>query len=133
MIRKIDHLGIAVKNLEETQKFYTQILGLSVAHTEVVPEQKVRVAMIPVGESRVELLEPTDPTSPVAKFIESKGEGVHHVALMVDNIEEALAEAKAEGARLIDETPKIGAGGAKIAFVHPKTGYGVLVELCEKH
>ncbi|MGE5654391.1 MAG: methylmalonyl-CoA epimerase [Bacillota bacterium] len=132
MIKKIDHLGIAVKNIEQAAKFYTDTLALTVDHIEVVPEQKVKTAMIMVGESRVELLEPTDPTSPVAKFLETRGEGIHHVAYSVENVAEALAHAKASGARLIDETPRIGAGGAKIAFIHPKSSFGVLVELCQR-
>ena len=133
MILKIDHLGIAVKSLEETAKFYTEALGLSVLHIEEVPEQKVKVAMIPVGESKLELLEPTSEDSPIASTIEKRGEGIAHLAFAVDNIEEALAQAKAAGCRLIDEVPKVGAGGAKVAFLHPKSGYGVLIELCEKH
>ncbi len=132
MIKKIDHLGIAVKSIEEAAKFYTDVLGLSVDHVEVVAEQKVRTAMIMVGESRVELLEPTDPTSTVAKFLETRGEGIHHVAYGVENVVEALAHAKASGARLIDETPRTGAGGAQIAFIHPKSSFGVLVELCQR-
>lgn len=133
MVLKIDHLGIAVKSIEETAKFYAESLGLTVAHTEEVPDQKVKVAMIPVGESKLELLEPTCPESPIASTIEKRGEGVAHVAFTVDNIEEALAQAKAAGCRLIDETPRIGAGGIKVAFIHPKSSYGVLIELCEKH
>ena len=96
MIKKIDHLGIAVKNIEEAAKFYTDVLGLTVDHIEVVADQKVRTAMIMVGESRVELLEPTDPTSAVAKFLETRGEGIHHVAYGVENVDEALAHAKAD-------------------------------------
>ncbi|MCL2548458.1 MAG: methylmalonyl-CoA epimerase [Symbiobacteriaceae bacterium] len=133
MILKIDHLGIAVKSIEETVKFYTEALGLQLDHIEEVEDQMVRVAMIPIGESKFELLEPTCPESPIAATIEKRGEGVAHLALTVDNIEEALAQAKAAGCRLIDETPRIGAGGSKIAFIHPKSGYGVLVELCEQH
>lgn len=132
MIKKIDHLGIAVKSIEEAAKFYTDVLGLTVDHIEVVAEQKVRTAMIMVGESRVELLEPTDPTSTVAKFLETRGEGIHHVAYAVESVEDALAQAKASGARLIDEMPRIGAGGARIAFIHPKSSFGVLVELCQR-
>ncbi len=132
MIKKIDHLGIAVKSIEEAAKFYTDVLGLTVDHIEVVADQKVRTAMIMVGESRVELLEPTDPSSTVAKFLETRGEGIHHVAYGVENVEEALAHAKASGARLIDETPRAGAGGARIAFLHPKASFGVLVELCQR-
>jgi len=133
VVLKIDHLGIAVKSIEETLRFYTDALGLSLDHIEEVEDQKVRVAMLHVGESKLELLEPTCPESPIASTIEKRGEGVAHVAFAVDNIEEALAKALAAGCRLIDETPRIGAGGAKIAFIHPKSSYGVLIELCEKH
>jgi len=133
MLQKIDHLGIAVKSIEETLKFYTEALGLTCAHIEEVEEQKVRVAMLPIGESKLELLEPTCPESPIASTIEKRGEGVAHVAFTVDNIEEALAKAKAAGCRLINETPVLGAGGVRVAFIHPKSSFGVLIELCEKH
>ncbi len=133
MLQKIDHLGIAVKDLAQAVKFYHEVLGLELKGTEVVEEQMVTVAMLQIGESKIELLEPTSEESPIAKTIEKRGEGIAHVAFQVDNIEETLAQLKAGGARLIDETPRIGAGGAKIAFVHPKSTYGVLVELCEKH
>jgi len=132
MLKKIDHLGVAVKDLEAVRKFYTDMLGLCCEGEEVVPEQKVKVAFLPVGETNIELLETTDPEGPIAKFIEAKGEGVHHVAFRVDNIEQALAELKAKGVRLIDEKPRIGAHGARIAFIHPKASNGVLVELCER-
>lgn len=132
MLKKIDHLGVAVKDLESALNFYTEHLGLCCKGEEVVPEQKVKVAFLPIGETSVELLEATGPDSPVAKFIEAKGEGVHHIAFRVDNLEEALAELKAKGVRLIDEKPRVGAHGAKIAFIHPKASNGVLVELCER-
>ncbi|MDI6797787.1 MAG: methylmalonyl-CoA epimerase [Desulfatibacillaceae bacterium] len=131
-IKKIDHLGIAVNGIDDACAFWRDILGLPLEGTETVATQKVTTAFMPVGESEVELLESTAPDGPVAKFIESKGQGVHHVAFRVENIEEALAELKAKGVRLIDETPRIGAGGAKIAFLHPKATGGVLVELCER-
>ncbi len=131
MIKKIDHVGIAVKNLEEAMKVW-EGLGLKVEEIEEVPDQKVRTAIIHVGESRIELLEPTAEDSPIAKFIAKRGEGIHHIALGVDNIEEHLAKLKEEGYRLIDEQPRIGAGGAKIAFIHPKAVTGVLLELCER-
>ena len=131
MIKKIDHVGIAVKNLEEAIKVW-EGLGLKVDEIEEVPEQKVRTAIIHVGESRVELLEATAEDSPIAKFIAKRGEGIHHIALGVDNIEEHLEKLKEAGYRLIDEKPRIGAGGAKIAFVHPKAVTGVLLELCER-
>jgi methylmalonyl-CoA/ethylmalonyl-CoA epimerase len=131
-ILKIDHLGIAVNSIADGQNFWTGVLGLKFEGDETVEQQKVKTAFFPVGESEVELLESTSPDGPVAKFIEKKGEGIQHVAFRVDNIEEALAELKQKGVKLIDETPRIGAGGAKIAFLHPKSTNGVLVELCER-
>jgi len=131
MIKRIDHVGIAVRNLEEAIKVW-EGLGLKVEEVEEVPEQKVRTAIIHVGESRIELLEPTAEDSPIAKFIAKRGEGIHHIALGVENIEEHLKKLKEEGYRLIDEEPRIGAGGAKIAFVHPKAVTGVLLELCQR-
>ena len=131
MIKKIDHVGIAVKNLEEAMKVW-EGLGLEVEEIEEVPDQKVRTAIIHVGESRIELLEPTAEDSPIAKFLAKRGEGIHHIALGVEDIEEHLAKLKEEGYRLIDEKPRIGAGGAKIAFVHPKAVTGVLLELCQR-
>lgn len=131
-ISKVDHIGIAVKDLDEALKLYRDILQLEVTGVEEVPDQKVKVAFIPVGESKVELLEPTTDDSPVAKFIAKRGEGIHHITFRVDNLEKALEEAKAAGIRLIDETPRLGAGGAKIAFLHPKSTGGVLLELCQR-
>ncbi|NJE48199.1 methylmalonyl-CoA epimerase [Thermococcus sp. 9N3] len=131
MFKKIDHVGIAVKNLEEAIKVW-EGLGLKVEEIEEVPDQKVRTAIIHIGESRIELLEPTAEDSPIAKFIAKRGEGIHHIALGVTDIEEHLKELKEKGYRLIDEEPRIGAGGAKIAFVHPKAVTGVLLELCER-
>jgi methylmalonyl-CoA/ethylmalonyl-CoA epimerase len=131
-VKKIDHIGIAVKNLDETMKFYADALGLKTIATEVVEDQKVRIAFIPVGDSEVELIESTSPDGPVAKFIESRGEGLQHIAFRVENIEEALQELKNKGIRLIDEKPRKGAGGAMIAFVHPKATNGVLVEITER-
>jgi len=131
-ILKIDHLGIAVNNMNEGKSFWSDILGLTFEGAETVAEQKVTTAFFPVGESEVELLESTSPDGPVAKFIEKKGTGFQHVAFRVENIEEALAELKAKGIQLIDQAPRKGAGGAKIAFLHPKATGGVLVELCER-
>ncbi len=128
----IDHIGIAVKSIEEAKRTYQDILGLDITEVEEVAEQKVKVAFIPVGESEVELLESTSPDGPVAKFIESRGEGVHHIAFRVDNIDSALQELKDKGVRLIDQTTRKGAGGAKIAFIHPKETGGVLIELSER-
>jgi methylmalonyl-CoA/ethylmalonyl-CoA epimerase len=132
LIQKIDHLGIAVKSIDAAMKVYTDILGLKVTGIETVEEQKVKTAFIPVGESKIELLESTSPDGPIAKFIEKRGEGIQHIALRVDNLEAKLKELKEKGVRLIDEKPRIGAGGAKIAFIHPKDTKGVLIELCER-
>jgi len=128
---KLDHIGIAVKSIEEAKSIYHDILGMPHEKSETVEEQKVTTGFFPVGDTEVELLESTAPDGPVAKFIEKKGEGVQHLAFQVDNIEEALEELKAKGIRLIDEKPRKGAGGKKIAFLHPKSTYGVLVELCQ--
>ncbi|MBI5804673.1 methylmalonyl-CoA epimerase [candidate division TA06 bacterium] len=129
---QIDHIGIAVKNIEEAAKLYTD-LGLKIEGTEVVESQKVKVAFIGIGQSRIELLESTAPDGNIAKFIEAKGEGIHHLAVKVDNIEKALEELNAKGYQLIDKTPRIGAGGHKIAFLHPKATKGVLLELSQSH
>lgn len=131
-ILKIDHLGIAVDSIDEGAKFWTDILGLPFEGKETVEEQKVTTGFFPVSESEVELLEATAPDSPVAKFIEKKGKGIHHLAFRVENIEEALEELKEKGVQLIDKKPRIGAGGAKIAFLHPKATNGILVELCQR-
>lgn len=129
---KIDHLGIAVRSLEESLKFYQETLGLPLKEQEIVAEQKVRAALLPLGESRIELLEATDDQSPIAKFIAKRGEGLHHICIAVENIEDTLTQLKAAGARLVDETPRRGLGGHKIAFVHPASTHGVLIELVEK-
>ena len=131
-ILKIDHLGIAVNSIEVGQRVWQDVLGLHFEGTETVAEQKVTTAFFPVGESEVELLMSTAPDGPVAKYIEKKGQGIQHVAFRVENIEAALEELKAKGVQLIDQTPRKGAGGAKIAFLHPKATNGVLVELCER-
>lgn len=132
MITKVDHIGIAVGDLDKALKFYTEILGLKLDGVEVVEDQRVKVAFLPLGDTEIELLESTDPGGPIAKFIEKKGEGIQHIALKVENIDEALEEMRKKGIRLIDEQPRYGAGGARIAFLHPKSTYGVLVELCER-
>src|SRR5690349_1459075 len=129
---KIDHLGIATKGIDEALGFWETALGLKNVHTEIVEDQKVRVAMLPIGECRIELLEPTSEDSPIAKFLEKRGGGIHHIAVQVENIEDALAKLKGEGARLIDETPRIGAEGCLVAFVHPSSTGGVLLELTQK-
>jgi len=129
--KKVSHIGVAVKDLEKAKEVF-RTLGLDVEGEEVVEEQKVKVAFIPVGETRIELLEATAPDSPVAKFIEKKGEGVHHVALGVDNLEVVLEELKAKGVRLVDEKPRLGAHNTLIAFLHPKSTGGLLLELCQE-
>ncbi|UCF92458.1 MAG: methylmalonyl-CoA epimerase [Desulfobacterales bacterium] len=131
-VLKIDHLGIAVNRIAEGKNFWTDVLGLKLEGTETIEEQKVTTAFLPVGESEVELLESTAPDGPIAKYLEKKGEGIQHIAFRVENLEAALDELKAKGIRLIDEKPRHGAGGAKIAFLHPKDTHGVLVELCER-
>jgi methylmalonyl-CoA/ethylmalonyl-CoA epimerase len=131
-VLKIDHLGIAVHSIEEAKKFFQDTLGLKFEGSETVAEQKVTTAFFPVGDSEVELLESTAPDGPIAKYLEKRGEGIQHIAFRVENIEEALAELKEKGIRLIDEKPRLGAGGAKIAFLHPKSTHGVLIELSER-
>jgi methylmalonyl-CoA/ethylmalonyl-CoA epimerase len=126
----LDHIGIAVSGLEEALPFY-EALGLVVTGTDEVPEQGVRVAFLPVGDGRLELLEPTGPESPIAKHIERRGAGLHHVCLRVDDIEKAMAELKAQGFRLLSEEPQPGAHGCRVCFVHPKSTGGVLLELSE--
>ena len=130
---KINHLGIATKDIAEALKFWEDALGLENVHTETVEDQKVRVAMLPVGESRIELLEPTAEDSPIARFLEKRGGGIHHIAVETDDIHKALAKLKAAGARLIDETPRIGAEGCLVAFVHPAATGGVLLELVQEN
>ena len=130
-IKRIAHLGIAVKDLDPPKKFYADNLGLELKGDEVVEAQKVKVSFIKVGESNLELLLPTSDDSAVAKFLETKGEGFHHLALEVEDIHAAVAELKAAGVRLIDEKPREGAHGALVAFIHPKATFGLLVELCQ--
>jgi methylmalonyl-CoA/ethylmalonyl-CoA epimerase len=129
---KLDHIGIAVKDISTALKFYADILGLTLEGEEVISEQKVRTAFLPIGDTEVELLESTEPDGPVAKFIEKKGEGIQHIAFKVNDIEAALKELEEKGIRLIDKKPRIGAGNKKIAFLHPKDTFGVLVELSEE-
>lgn len=128
---KINHLGIATNGIDEALKFWSDSLGLENVHTETVEEQKVRVAMLPLGESRIELLEPTSDDSPISKFLQKRGGGIHHIAVEVDDIRAALAKLKSQGMRLIDEEPKIGAEGCLVAFVHPAATNGVLLELVQ--
>lgn len=129
---KINHLGIATNDIQEALKFWQDALGLEHVHTETVEDQKVRVAMLPVGTTNIELLEPVSEDSPISKFLEKRGGGIHHIAVEVEDIEKSLEKLKSEGMRLIDEKPRIGAEGCLIAFVHPKSTDGVLLELVQK-
>ncbi len=131
-IDKLDHIGIAVESIEEGLKYYRDVLGMEYLSEEEVTEQNVRVAFLKLGESRIELLEPTSSDSPIAKFLEKRGVGIHHIAILVDDIEAALSNHRKAGARLIDETPRVGAHNMLIAFVHPKSTGGVLLELCQR-
>lgn len=130
--RLIDHVGIAVRNLDESVPFYRDVLGLTLLEVEEVPDQGVRTAVFAAGDNRIELLEPTAATSPIARFLERRGEGIHHLALRVEDVAGSLAELEAGACRLIDETPRSGAGHASIAFVHPQSTHGVLLELCSR-
>ncbi len=133
-IGRVDHIGIAVTDLEQTVKFYEEVLNIPCQGTEIVEEQKVKVAFFPVGDTELEFLESTTPDGPIARFIEKNGGrgGIQHIALRVDNIENAIEEMKQKGYQIIDESPRYGAGGAKIAFVHPKSTGGILLELSER-
>ena len=128
---KINHLGIATRGIDEALRFWADALGLENTHTETVEDQKVRVAMLPVGESRIELLEPISDDSPISRFLDKRGAGIHHIAVEVEDIEAALAKLKGRGVRLIDEVPRIGAEGCLVAFVHPSSANGVLLELVQ--
>jgi len=129
---KIDHIGIATRGIDETARFWREALALEITETEEVAEQKVRVAMLAIGESRIELLEATSDDSPISKFLENRGPGIHHIAVRVDDIRGALARLKQSGARLIDEEPRVGARGCLVAFVHPSSTGGVLLELVQQ-
>ena len=128
---KIDHIGIAVESIEKVAQFYKD-LELDICHTEEVKDLQVKASMIMIGESRIELLESLSPEGPIGKFIAKKGPSIHHIAIEVQNLEAKLKELEEKGYYLIDKTPRMGAGGNKIAFVHPKSSGGVLIELCEK-
>ncbi|MDI3526420.1 MAG: methylmalonyl-CoA/ethylmalonyl-CoA epimerase [Tenuifilum sp.] len=130
-ITHIEHIGIAVKNLEESIPFYEKVLGLKCYNIEEVKDQKVKTAFFMVGQTKIELLESTDPEGPIGKFIEKKGEGIHHIAFAVNDIEGQLKHMEEQGVALIDKTPRKGAEGLDIAFLHPKSTLGVLTELCE--
>jgi len=132
MLKKIDHLGIAVKSIDEARQFYENVLGLTCEGAEEVESQKVRTAFFRIGEAHIELLEPTSPESPIARFIESRGEGIHHIAYKTDDILGQLSQASAAGCKLINEQPVTGAGGKRVAFLHPKASHGVLTEFCSE-
>jgi len=129
---KIDHIGIATRGIDEAARFWREVLGLNVGEAQEVVDQKVQVAMLPLGESRIELLQATSADSPISKFLERRGPGIHHIAVQVADIRAELAKFKAEGTRLIDEEPRTGAGGCLVAFVHPSSTGGVLLELVER-
>ncbi len=130
-VKRIEHVGVAVKSCSDAASFYS-VLGLEAAHTEDLPDGGLRVAMLPVGGSSIELLEPTTPDATVAKFLEKRGEGIHHLAVCVENIDGAVQELLAAGVRMIDKAPRPGAGGTRVAFVHPAAAHGVLIELVEE-
>ncbi len=132
ILKKVDHIGIAVKNLDETIPYYTETLGLTVLKIEEVASESVRVAFIDAGNVKLELLEPMSEQSAIHSFIEKKGEGIHHIAFGVEGIDERMIELREKGVRILNEQPKIGAGGAQVAFLHPKSSFGVLYELCDK-
>ena len=132
MFKKIDHIGVAVKNLENSPHLFKDILGMQYSGKEVVEEQNVKVAFLPIGESEIELLESTSSDGNIARYIEKNGEGIHHIAFEVDDLESMLEELQQKGIRLIDKEPRYGAGGTRIAFLHPKNTNGILVELCER-
>lgn len=131
-MKKVDHIGIAVRNLEEVIPYYTETLGCPLLKIEEVASQKVRVAFIDAGNIKLELLEPMDESSPISKFMEKRGEGIHHIAFGVEGIDQRMAELREKGVQLLSEEAKPGAGGALVAFLHPKSSNGVLYELCEK-
>ena len=131
MLQKINHIGIAVQSLDETLPFYRDGLKMPLCGIEEVADQKVRVAMLGIGESKIELLEPTSPDSPIAKFLDKNGPGIHHIAYEVDDVAQAIEQMIEEGARMVDQVPRDGAHGTRIAFVHPKSSHGVLTELCQ--
>jgi len=131
MLQKINHIGIAVQSIAATLPFYRDSLGMTCLGEEEVAEQQVKVAMLAIGESKIELLEPTSADSAVAKFLEKNGQGIHHIAYEVGDIEAAIAALQADGARMIDAAPRAGAHGSRIAFVHPRSSHGVLTELCQ--
>jgi methylmalonyl-CoA/ethylmalonyl-CoA epimerase len=132
MLKKIDHIGFAVHSIDKARLFYEQVLGLVCERIEEVPSQKVRTAFFSIGDTHIELLEPTDTSSPIARFLEKKGEGFHHIGYLIDDLEGQLRKAEQNGCALTSRKPVEGAGGKRIAFLHPKSAHGVLTEICEK-
>jgi len=132
MITRLDHISIAVHSIEDTLPIYTQLLGLKLEKLEDAKQHRIKAALLAVGETNIELIEPLDKESPISKFLEKRGQGIHHIAFKVDNIEKALDELKAKGVVLIDKKPRIGFEGGKIVFLHPKSTGNVLIELCQK-
>jgi len=132
MYKRLTHIGIAVKNLDNSSRVFSKLFGMSQSHTEEVVEQRVKAMFFKIGEGGIELLEPTNPDSTIAKYIEKRGEGVHHLSFEVDDIDAEIARLKKEGFQMIDEKPRVGADGFKIAFLHPKSTNGVLVEIGQK-
>jgi len=130
MVKKIDHIGIAVRSIRDARKFYEDVLGLVCEKIETITDQKVRTAFFPIGDTHIELLEATGPDSPIAKFIDTNGEGVHHIAYACDNIDGQLNRAQEAGVKLVHREPITGAGEKKVAFLHPKSSFGVLTEFC---
>jgi methylmalonyl-CoA/ethylmalonyl-CoA epimerase len=131
MLKKINHIAIAVNNLEEAAKFYQNVLGLTLSGVEVVTAQKTKVGFFKIGESNIELVQPAEPDSPLVKFLETKGPGIHHICLEVDDVEAEVKAFLEKGATMVDQKPRPGAHNTKVAFVHPKSSSGVLIELCE--
>jgi methylmalonyl-CoA/ethylmalonyl-CoA epimerase len=131
MLKKINHIAIAVNNIEEAAKFYQEVMGLTLSGVEVVTAQKTRVGFFKIGESNIELVQPAEPDSPLTKFLETKGQGIHHICFEVDDVEAEVKSFLEKGATMIDQKPRPGAHGTKVAFVHPKSSNGVLIELCE--
>ena len=131
MIKRINHIAIAVNNLEEAARFYQTVMGLSLSGVEVVPAQKTRVGFFKIGESNIELVQPSEPDSPLVKFLETKGQGIHHLCLEVDDVEAEVKSFLEKGATMVDQKPRPGAHNTRVAFVHPKSSDGVLIELCE--
>jgi methylmalonyl-CoA/ethylmalonyl-CoA epimerase len=131
MLKKINHIAIAVNNLEDAAKFYQEVLGLTLSGIEVVTAQKTKVGFFKIGESNIELVQPVEPDSPLVKFLETKGQGIHHICLEVDDIEAEVKTFLEKGAAMVDQKPRPGAHNTRVAFVHPKSSGGVLIELCE--